>query len=96
MSRQVYCAEQEYGINNWCCVYASDRVLRKSESNRGRRAEKYSICYLSNGSEMVHDMSWYTYENANGETIHNSLCMAQLTESEILVLKAYLEDQYAE
>jgi hypothetical protein len=98
MSRQVDRAEQEYESNNWCCVYASDRKLRKSESKWARRAEKNSICYLSKGSEMVHDMSWYTYENTNKETIHNRLCVAQLTASEISVLKikAYLEDQCAQ
>jgi len=98
MRRQVDCAEQEYGSNNWGCVYAGDRILRKSESKWARRAEKNSICYLSKGSEMVHDMLWYTYENTNEETIYNSLCVAQLTASEISVLKikAYLEDQYAQ
>jgi len=98
MRRQVDCAEQKYGSNNWCCVYGSDRILRKSESKWARRAEKNSICYLSKVSEIVRDMLWYTYENTNREANHNSLCVAQLTASEISVLKikTYLEDQYAQ
>jgi hypothetical protein len=87
MSPQVVdCAAQEYESNNWCCVCASDPILRKSESKWAWRAEEDSIRYLSKGSEMVHDMLWYTYENTNAEAIHNSLRVAQLTASEILVL----------
>jgi hypothetical protein len=87
MSRQVDHAEQEYESNNWCCVRASDPILRKPEPKWAWRAEEDSICYLSKGSEMVHDVLWYTYENTNAETIHNSLGVAQLTASEISVLK---------
>jgi len=76
MSHQVDCAEQGYESNNWCCVCASNRILRKSESKWARRAEKNGICNLSKGSETVHGMEWYTYENANAETIQNSLRVA--------------------
>jgi hypothetical protein len=73
MSRQVDRAEQEYESNNWCRVRASDPILRKSEPKWAWRAEKDSICYLSKGSKVVHDVLWYTYENTNAEAIHNSL-----------------------
>src|SRR5260221_12706356 len=98
MSRQVDCAEQEYGSNNWGKVYGSDRILRKSESKWARRAEKYTIGYLSKGSEMLHEMVWYTYKDTNEETIHNSLCAAQLTATEISVLKIkeYHEHQHGQ